>query len=80
MKVTLKKKVSGAKGYEIKYTTDKKFKKSVKTATSTKTNKTISKLKKNKTYYVKVRAYKIDSAGQKVPGKYSKVVKVKITK
>lgn len=80
MKVTLKKKVSGAKGYEIKYSTDKKFKKSVKTTTSTKTTKTITKLKKNKTYYVKVRAYKLDSAGKKVYGSFSKVVKVKITK
>lgn len=81
MKVTLKKKVSGAKGYEIKYTTDKKFKKSVKTVTSTKITKTISKLKKNKTYYVKVRAYKIDSAGEKVySSSYSKVVKVTIKK
>ncbi|MBQ2800418.1 MAG: InlB B-repeat-containing protein [Lachnospiraceae bacterium] len=80
LKVTLKKKVSGAKGYEITYSTDKKFKKSVKTTTSTKTTKTITKLKKNKTYYVKVRAYKVDSAKQKVYGKYSKVVKVKITK
>lgn len=81
MKVTLKQKVSGAKGYEIKYTTDKKFKKSVKTVTSTKITKTISKLKKNKTYYVKVRAYKIDSAGEKVySSSYSKVVKVTIKK
>lgn len=81
IKVTLKKKVSGAKGYEIKYTTDKKFKKSVKTVTSTKTTATISKLKKNKTYYVKVRAYKIDSAGKKVySSSYSKVAKVKIKK
>lgn len=80
IKVTLKKKVSGAKGYEIKYTTDKKFKKSVKTVTTTKTTKTISKLTKNKTYYVKVRAYKLDSAGNKVYGSYSKVVKVTIKK
>ncbi len=80
IKVTLKKKVSGAKGYEIKYTTDKKFKKSVKTVTTAKTSKTISKLKKNKTYYVKVRAYKLDSAGNKVYGSYSKAVKVKIKK
>lgn len=80
IKVTLKKKVSGAKGYEIKYTTDKNFKKSVKTATTTKTTKTISKLTKNKTYYVKVRAYKLDSAGNKVYGSYSKAIKVTIKK
>lgn len=80
LKVTLKK-VSGVKGYEIKYSTDKKFKKSVKTITTTKTTKTINKLNKNKTYYVKVRAYKIDSAGEKVYSpSYSKVVKVTIKK
>ena len=38
------------------------------------------KLKKGKTYYVRVRAYKKDSTGRKVYGKYSKVMKVKITK
>lgn len=80
IKVTLKKKVSGAKGYEIKYTTDKRFKKSVKTVTTTKTTKAISKLTKNKTYYVKVRAYKVDSAGNKVYGSYSKTVKITINK
>lgn len=79
VKLTLKK-VSGAKGYEIRYSTNKKFKKSVKKVTSTKTTKTITKLKKGKTYYIKVRAYKLDSAGKKVYGKYSKVKKVTVTK
>lgn len=79
IKLTLKK-VSGAKGYEIRYTTDKKFKKSVKKVTSKKTTKTITKLKKGKTYYIKVRAYKLDSKGKKVYGKYSKVKKVTVTK
>ena len=58
----------------------KKFKKSVTKKTSTKTTYTIKKLKKSKTYYVRVRAYKIDSAGKKVYSKYSKVVKVSIKK
>lgn len=70
-------KVSGAKGYEISYTTNKKFK-SVKKVTTSKTNITIKNLKKKTTYYVKVRAYKVDSAGKKVYGDYSKVVKLKI--
>ena len=70
------KKVSGAEGYEITYSTSKKFKKAKKT-TATKTNTTITKLSKKKTYYVKVRAYKVDSAGKKVYGTYSKVAKVK---
>ena len=80
-KIVLKsKKVSGAKGYEISYSTDKKFKKAVTKKNTTKTSYTISKLKKGKTYYVRIRAYKVDSTGKKVYGKYSSVKKVKISK
>ena len=79
-KVVLKEKVSGATGYEIKISTNKNFKKSVKTITFTKKNTTVKNLKKNKTYYVKVRAYKIDANGKKVYGSYSNVMKVKIKK
>ena len=74
------KKVSGAKGYEISYSTDKKFKKAVTKKNTAKTSYTISKLKKGKTYYVRIRAYKVDSIGKKVYGKYSSVKKVKISK
>ena len=74
------KKVSGAKGYEISYSTDKKFKKAVTKKNTAKTSYTISKLKKGKIYYVRIRAYKIDSTGKKVYGKYSSVKKVKISK
>ena len=74
------KKVSGAKGYEVSYSTDKKFKKSVTKKNTTKTSYTIKSLKKGKTYYVRVRAYKIDSAGKKVYGKYTTVKKVKVSK
>ena len=77
--VTLQK-VSGAGGYEIIYSTDKKFKKNVKKETVTGTSKTLSKLTKGKTYYVKVRAYKKDSTGAKVYGSFSSAKKVKITK
>ena len=80
IKIVLKKKVSGAKGYEVAYSTNKKFKKSVKKVRFTGTSKTISKLSKNKTYYVKVRAYKLDSNGERVYGSYSSVKKVKIKK
>lgn len=73
------KKVSGAKGYQIAYSTSRKFKKSgTKYKTTTLRSKTLTRLKKNKTYYVKVRAYKKDSTGKKVYGKYSKVKKVKL--
>lgn len=72
------KKVSGAKGYEIVYSTSKSFASSkTKKVTVKSTNKTLSGLKKNTVYYVKVRAYKVDSAGQKIYGKYSTVKKVR---
>ena len=80
LKVTYKK-VSGVTGYEVTYSTSKKFtKKTTKTATvkgAAKTSKTISKLKKGKTYYVKVRAYKTVS-GTKYYSAYSKYKKLKI--
>jgi hypothetical protein len=47
---------------------------------SSKTSYTVAKLKKGKTYYVRVRAYKVDSTGAKVYGKWSSVKHVKITK
>lgn len=74
------KKTSGAAGYQYLLTTDKKFKKSVKKITTKKTTATFTKLKKGKTYYVKVRAYKYDSANNKVYGSYSSVKKIKIKK
>lgn len=74
------KKVAGADGYEISYSTNKKFKKSVMKKTSSKTSYTIKKLKKKKVYYVRVRAYKKDSTGKLVYGKYSSVKKVMIKK
>lgn len=73
------KQISGANGYEVQYST-KKSMKSAKVKRKTSTNITISSLKKNKTYYVRARAYKYDSAGQKVYGKWSAVKKVKIKK
>ena len=55
------------------------FKKGVKYITTGKTTKSVTKLKSKKTYYVKVRAYKLDSRGKKVYGNYSasKVIKVR---
>jgi uncharacterized repeat protein (TIGR02543 family) len=73
------KKVSGAKGYQLSYSIDKNFKKSISKLV-TKTSYTATKLTKGKTYYVRVRAYKIDSAGNKVYAKWSNVKKIKITK
>ena len=79
-KMTVKlKKISGASGYQILYSTSSKFA-GGKTKNTAKTSLTISGLKKNKTYYVKVRAYKKDSKGKKVYGAYSKAKKIQIKK
>ena len=79
LKVTYKKS-AGASKYEIKYSTSKKFsKKTTKTVTTSKLKKTISGLKKGKTYYVKVRSFKKVS-GKTYYSNYSKIKKVKIKK
>ena len=80
MTIKLSKKVSGADGYQITYATNSKFTKGKMNADMKSTSKTISKLKKGKTYYIKVRAYKKDSMGKKMYGKYSSVKSVKIKK
>lgn len=75
------KKVAGAKGYEIVYSTSKKFtKKTTGKIRTTKNSYTIKRLKKGKTYYFKVRAYKLDKQNKKVYGPYSKAKKLRIRK
>ena len=72
-------KVSGVKGYQIQYSTDKKFKKNNKSVTVTKqktTNATVKKLKSKKKYYVRVRTYKTVN-GKKIYSSWSKVKSVK---
>lgn len=73
--------VSGANGYEVTYSTSKKFtKKTTKTVTvkKQKTKKTtLKKLKKGKKYFVKVRAYKTVN-GKKIYGAYSSIKTVKV--
>ena len=78
LKVTVKK-VSGADGYQIQYSTKSNMK-SAKNVSSSKTTTTISKLSKGKKYYVRVKAYKKDSTGKKVAGKWSKVKNFKVSK
>lgn len=73
------KKIAHADGYQVIYATNQKLRKP-KTKTTASKTLTIKKLKKGKTYYVKVRAYKLDSAGKKVFGAYSKARKVTIQK
>ena len=78
-KVNLKK-VAQASGYEIMYSTNMNFtKKATKKVSTTKLTKTIRKLKKKKTYYIKARAYKLDGK-TKVYGKWSLIKKVVIKK
>ena len=72
-------KVSGAKGYQLLYADNAKFK-NAKTITISKTSTTLKNLQKGKTYYVKARAYKKDSTGEKVFGAYGKSKKIKIRK
>ncbi|SDB19725.1 InlB B-repeat-containing protein [Eubacterium oxidoreducens] len=70
--------VSGAAGYQICYSL-KSSMKGYKTVTITGNKTVLNKLKAKKKYYIKVRAYKLDSKGNKVFGKWS-VKKVKKTK
>jgi glucose/arabinose dehydrogenase len=62
---------SGVSGYQVSYSTDKNFK-NAKTKTVTSTGVTISNLKKNKKYYVRVRAY-VNNGSKKQYGAWSSV-------
>lgn len=62
--VTMKK-ATGVKGFKIQYSTSKNFKKGTKTVTTTASKKVVSKLKTGKTYYVRIKAYKVDSKNKK---------------
>lgn len=74
--VYLKKSPGGVTGYQIRYSLKKNFKSS-KYKTSKKTTYTIKKLKKKKTYYVKIRAFKT-VGGKKLYGSYSKYKKIRV--
>ena len=80
-KLTVKWKKQKCDGYEISYSTSKKFKKAkkvlVKKANAKKKVIKNSAFKSNQTYYVKVRAYK-SNGKTKYFGKYSTVKKVVI--
>ena len=71
--------VSGVKGYQIQYSSNASF-------TSSKTQKTnalsytTSSLTKGKTYYARVRGYKMDSVGSMVYGKWSNIKSLYIAK
>ncbi len=73
--VKYKKQTSGS-GYEIQYSTSKKFKsaKTVKISKNKTVSKTVKKLKSKKTYYVRVRVTK----GSSYKSSWSSVKKVKV--
>ena len=78
-KATVKwKKIAGVAGYQVTYSTKSNFKGAkTKNVASSKNSYVITGLKKGKVYYVKVRAYKKNSAGKKIVGAYSTVKKIK---
>ncbi len=71
--------INGVSGYQIEYALNNKF-----TAAKTKEagkaakSKTISGLQAGKKYYVRVRAYQLDSMKNRIYGDYSKVKSVKV--
>lgn len=72
------KKVAGAK-YQVQYSTSRNMKKKKRKLSFSKTSTILTGLKKGKTYYVRVRAWKKRN-GKKVYGKWSKVRKIKQSK
>jgi len=66
--VKWKKQRTQTTGYEIKYSLKK----------NTTTKKTIKKLKRRKTYYVRVRTYKLDNKGKKICSSWSKRKHVRV--
>ena len=73
------KKDNRSDGYQVQYSTDKKFKKNVKSVNVSKksTKATVKKLKKRKTYRVRVRSYKKIN-GKKYYSGWGKVKSVKV--
>ena len=72
------KKLTGAKGYQICYGTSKKWKNKKQKLVS-KNKAVIKDLKKKKTYYFRVRAYRLEGP-KKVYGAWSSVKKIRIKK
>lgn len=75
-------KITGITGYQIKCSTNRRFKKDVRTITVSKkkaTQKVIKRLKSGKKYFVKIRTYKKEKrTGQKIFSSWSTVKKVKV--
>lgn len=72
--------LKNARGYQVQYSLNKSFKKKAKYKTKTKmasvSGITLKSLKSGKIYYVRARAYNLDSTGSKVYGSYGAKKKV----
>lgn len=80
---TWKKQSKQTSGYQLQYSTNKKFAKSVKTSSiskNTTVKKTVKKLSAKKTYYVRVRTYKNVKVGKKTVKLYSGWSNIKTVK
>lgn len=72
-------KVSKAAGYQIDYSESKKFKDAqTKEVKASARAKTIAGLAAGKKYYIRMRAYRVDSMGNRVYGEYGAVKSVKV--
>ena len=69
------KSVKGSKGYQLQYSTSKKFR-NKKTKETSNLKLKVKKLKKKKTYYIRVRAFKIIQ-GHKIYSEWSNYKKIK---
>lgn len=82
IKQVMASRIEGETGYQIQYGTDKKLKKrkvlQIERHAKNSITKTTWKGKKNKTYYVRVRAYRKTRRGKIIYTKYSKVENVKV--
>ena len=72
-------KASNAEGYAVYYATNSRMSNAGKVHTRS-LSKTLTKLKKGKTYYIKVRAFGTNYDGEIIYGSYSAAKKVKIKK
>lgn len=74
--------IYGETGYQIRYATNSKFKKAKKLRIKRSKSGVVTtkkwKVKKGKTYYVKVRAFLITKKGKVIYSRYSKVKKIKV--
>lgn len=69
--------VEGADGYEVSYSTDRRFPEEKTVVVEVETaDKAVENLAANKTYYVRVRAFKYNEDGIKVYGDYTDVQEI----